>query len=142
MVVGWSWVVLGLLNFAFALFSGWTLRGIGDPWIYAWVILGLIVGVLTLVAAVSFLHRRQWARYALEFVCWLALIVGLYKLHAEYEVYLEVVKLHVPEYVRPFRQSRWATSMAMAFFVAWIIFLRSKGVRAVFSNTNVKSGET
>src|SRR6266540_573220 len=98
---GWSWAVAGVFNVICVSICTLTYHEQGDGWAanadqfssaprwlahlfallsrhgYAVVLFGLAMGLFTIVAAVSFLRFRPWARIGLELLCWCGILVGV-----------------------------------------------------------------
>jgi hypothetical protein len=143
-VLGFCWLLIGLLTIACVVWKGWPLLLLGDIAISAFVGLGLCLGIFTVVAAVFFLLRRSWARFALECVSWVNLVglpvVALY----EYRVRQGFLNLHLvtgnslAEEIEPLN---WGRFVWLVFFSVSVAVFRSKATRAVLANGAMKRRE-
>jgi len=153
---GGFWVLAGLANIVCVTMCTVTLHEQGGAWAadpsqfssaptwlaqffafltrhaYSVAFLGLAMGVLTIIAAISFLRQRPWGRFGLEVLCWCGIVVGVvsvWYMIALRQMLLGYQMAEIDNLTRQLRPFGWGTWVWFGVYAVSIVLLRTKVAR-------------
>ena len=156
-IFGGFWVLAGLANIVCMTMCTVALHEQGGGWaadptqfpstptwlaqFFAWLtrhaysvaFIGVAMGLLTIIAAVSFLRQRPWGRFGLEVLCWCGICVGVVSVWYLIALRQMLLGYHMTELDTLTRQLHpfgWGTWVWFGVYAVSIVLLRTKIARA------------